>query len=107
MRPQGEDPASVVRQAFGTTRQRGRWSWGHRAFVFALTLTLCLAIFVLVLIAKARDHAPVCIPNTPALARVPAGELRSLRAELARVIAVGGPRPDTAGYGTADDVWAA
>lgn len=73
--------------------------------MFALTLTLCLAVFVLVLIAKARGHAPVCIPNTPALARVPAGELRSLRTELARAIAVGGARADTAGYVPADDVW--
>ena len=105
MRPQGEDPASDAGEAFGKAPHRGPWSWRHRAFVFALTLTLCFGIFALVVIARIRSHAPLCIPNTPALARVPAGELRRLRAELASVMALHGARADTAGYVPADDVW--
>jgi hypothetical protein len=105
MRPHGEDPAPHAGEAFGKARRRGRWSWGHRAFVFVLMLPLCFGIFVLVVIAKVRSHAPLCIPSTPALARLPASQLQGLRDEVASVMARAGGRTDTAGYVPAHDVW--
>ena len=76
MQRASEDPAH---EAFGRAPERARWSWPHRVFVFALGLLLCFATFTLFVIEKVESYAPRCIPGTPPLARLPAGQLKALR----------------------------
>ena len=102
MQRASEDPAH---EAFGRAPERARWSWPHRVFVFALGLLLCFATSTLFVIEKVESYAPRCIPGTPPLARLPAGQLKALRAELSSVMARAGGRVYAAGAVPPDVMW--
>jgi hypothetical protein len=100
-----DPPAHPAAEAFGDEPLRAHWSWGHRIFVFALTLGLCCAVFVLVIIEKVESVAPLCVPSSPPVARLPAGQLLELRSELAGVMARADGRVYASGPVPPSAVW--